>query len=82
MTKQHDQQARVRISVRLSSRALRTPKWRYVTMMGGDEFPRWQSSGNRQLHGYQYRLFDQAPNRAAKYMGRRTIVAHIIVDER
>jgi len=53
-------------------------------MRAGDEFPPVavirQSS---KLHGYQYRLFDgMHRTRAAKYIGRRTIVAHIIVDER
>jgi hypothetical protein len=61
-------------------------RWReYATMMrAGDEFPpvlvERQSS---KLHGYPYRLFDgYHRTRAAKYIGRRTIVAHVIVDYR
>jgi uncharacterized ParB-like nuclease family protein len=53
-------------------------------MRAGDEFPPVavirQSS---KLHGYPYRLFDgMHRTRAAKHIGRQTIVAHIIVDER
>jgi uncharacterized ParB-like nuclease family protein len=53
-------------------------------MRAGDEFPpvlvERQSS---ELNGYPYRLFDgYHRTRAAKYIGRRTIVAHVIVDYR
>jgi uncharacterized ParB-like nuclease family protein len=61
------------------------PDWRkYAAMMrAGDDFPPVkvirQSS---KLHGYPYRLFDGLHRtRAAKHIGRRTIRAHVIVDE-
>jgi uncharacterized ParB-like nuclease family protein len=61
------------------------PGWReYAAMMrAGDEFPPVQViRQSSKLRGYPYRLFDgYHRTRAAKHIGRRTIAAHVIVDE-
>ena len=61
------------------------PGWReYAAMMrAGNEFPPVQViRQSSKLHGYPYRLFDgYHRTRAAKHIGRRTIAAHVIVDE-
>ncbi len=56
----------------------------YMTMMlAGDEIPPVQViRQSSKLHGYPYRLFDgRHRTRAAKYIGRRSIAAEVIVDE-
>jgi uncharacterized ParB-like nuclease family protein len=78
-------EAKRRISIRLIApwRCAEPSRWREyaVRMRAGDKFP--PVSVIRQSGRYAYRLADGFHRaRAAKHIGRKTIAAYVIVDER